>query len=330
MAISVPQVFRPDHDGGHLLHVLRWPRPVPGTVRWVDDEAITELADLGLASKALADWVARERRFLDHEYWYGGGDYEPLKDQPALFKVFAELDGSESSFATFAETYGLLGLGVLTEAAKDQREAFGAWRLLWQDISDCSGLIDLAQSGPTTKLRERIAIGENHVDVSSPHSFKERLPSQIGSVAMKKYPLPNVGLEVEATWRAIHRAPSESSRLRMAARLWVQRKVNRWLSGRVFPEVLVSCKVTVDAEGRSWAMRFSPNSLAAAMWLQVARALEGDVVHRQCKSPKCRKWFVVSSNRSLGKRSDSQYCGDAKCRKEVFRAKRASGKGATK
>lgn len=344
MEISVPKLSPADDAAGHLIHTFEWPRLIPGSVRWVNARG-EELVEYGLASKSLAECIEDEQRFLEFERIYRrelasqgfapfdiqAETYRPLDDEPSLFKVFADLDGSEEAFAAFAERFGILGLAVLAhtddelahELDGETREPLAVWLLIWHDIRECSRLLDLVQRGRVPELRKLVEFHEKSVRVVFPgYDPKKRRYSQVGSVAFKESILPFGRMDLR--WPAIQSARSERARLEMAARFFVQAKASKWLAGRVFPEVSAGC-VVISEQGKSFGLRFQPSNLASAMWLQVARALEGDVAYRQCKSSKCRKWFVVSSDRSIGRRSDSLYCGDPKCRKEVFREKRRRG-----
>jgi len=57
-------------------------------------------------------------------------------------------------------------------------------------------------------------------------------------------------------------------------------------------------------------LKFQPKNLLAAMWLQFAQAVAGDVQYKHCKH--CEKWLEISTGRQ-GKRSDAVFCSD-KCR----------------
>lgn len=331
MKISVPNSFSEISNHEHLIHRFEWPRLLPESVRWVDTEIDDDLLTWGLGSKALLDFAKRERRFLSYERkfffkpdvpsWVAENSesrtYRPLDEHPSLFKVFGDLDGSEESFVSFAAKYGHLGIALLPSDSEEMKEPFCVWHLIWQDISECSRLLDYVQSGNVTELRKLVTFGEKNVILRPPgYEPKKRFVSQVGAVALNAAALLP-GMPPDERWFQIKNARSERARLLLAARFWIKAKVNRWVGGTVFPETSVRCVVISD-QG-TFGLRFWPTDLASAMWLQMGRALEGDIAYRQCKSPRCRKWFVVSSNRSLGRRTDSRYCGDPKCRKEVFR-----------
>ena len=72
-------------------------------------------------------------------------------------------------------------------------------------------------------------------------------------------------------------------------------------------------------------MRFMPRSLLAAMWIQLATAIEGDRDYGQCEQ--CGSWFEIVAE----KRKDAKFCSD-KCRFKAYRhrqkqARDLSGKG---
>lgn len=58
-----------------------------------------------------------------------------------------------------------------------------------------------------------------------------------------------------------------------------------------------------------------PTCLTGAMWLQLARAIEGDKEYRKCKRPGCGRYFDLDSGRS-----DSKFCSNA-CKSKDQRAK---------
>ena len=61
-------------------------------------------------------------------------------------------------------------------------------------------------------------------------------------------------------------------------------------------------------------MRVVPESLIAAIWVQLALAIEGNREYRQCDQ--CRRWFEVAAE----KREDARFCGDP-CRFKAYRAR---------
>jgi len=61
-------------------------------------------------------------------------------------------------------------------------------------------------------------------------------------------------------------------------------------------------------------VRIVPADLLGALWLQLARAIEGDKQYRKCEYRDCGKWFEISKGGdTAGKRADAQYC-EPRCR----------------
>jgi hypothetical protein len=77
----------------------------------------------------------------------------------------------------------------------------------------------------------------------------------------------------------------------------LQRAVNQMLDQGVAPQMLP------NASGQP-VIRLSPKSLIGALWLQFAKAIEGNRVYRQCQN--CMEWLEVGGKRSA--RSDKKFC----------------------
>jgi hypothetical protein len=67
-------------------------------------------------------------------------------------------------------------------------------------------------------------------------------------------------------------------------------------------------------QGRHSTIRWVPSSLISCLWLQLARAIEGNRSHRQCEQ--CRKWFETAGE----KREDARFCGNP-CRFRAYRGR---------
>jgi hypothetical protein len=292
-------------------------------VKWEDDE-VDDRPYYGIGLYSTHNLVAGETRFLDWEPRPGSSYYQPMEDHPELFKVFADLDGSEDAFAEFATEFGLLGVSVLTKSGY-WKEPLWVWRKAWLEVAGCSRLLTLSKGRTIESLRGLISIDDESAELKFTPSAYAPIPLSLAAW-MKAANLPqNSSLAMQSCpdiWAALHSAKSEAAQLRMAARFWVQVTTNLWMGGWELDEVKTVSSVIADERGESWQIRSSPNCLAAALWLQVARALEGDVDHKQCANPKCRKWFLISGDRDKGRRTDAKYCADPKCRKAVYRAKR--------
>lgn len=99
------------------------------------------------------------------------------------------------------------------------------------------------------------------------------------------------------------------SKLSEAASFVLQRSINSRL--RVHH---VSARFVWDSTRFSSKLCFQPSSLASALWLQVAEAIDGEKSFLRCEF--CGKAFTVTEE----KRADSAFCGNA-CRQRTYRAR---------
>lgn len=125
---------------------------------------------------------------------------------------------------------------------------------------------------------------------------------------------PVQGAEPFGLWR------QEIARMRRALDLWrapgddqkiLQTLVNESLRGHVSPRLLR------EEDGRL-TLSYVPDTLLAALWLQLARAIDGDRRYRPC--PVCGR-FIELSLEKTGKRADTRYCSSA-CRQRHWRRQR--------
>jgi len=65
-------------------------------------------------------------------------------------------------------------------------------------------------------------------------------------------------------------------------------------------------------------LRIIPKSLLGALWLQLAKGIEGDIEYRQCHE--CGKWFEISLE---AYRKSRLFCSNA-CRSKAYRTRQAS------
>lgn len=319
MKISVPEPFRrkPVSDTG--MAVFRWERGAHGKCRWFDGhlEAAFAVEELG-TSMQLADASKGEGRFLETPY-FGGTTYNPLDSNPELFRIFGGLEPSEAEFVRFATEFGALGLPVLTAEGR-VAEPFRAWVLFWSEMKVVGMMLDAVHHARHLPLLKRsVNLANESIDMSL-------AAEDTGAAVTIKAIIGSKKLFNRHVWKfAVEGARSEREMLRRCARFWVQTRMNDWMSGEVWPEVGAPGRVVFDSVGGNWHVRLQPGSLAAAMCVQACRALEGGVQQRQC--PECLKWYVISSDRALGKRSDAKYCGDPKCRKAAWRRRNATKEG---
>jgi hypothetical protein len=72
-------------------------------------------------------------------------------------------------------------------------------------------------------------------------------------------------------------------------------------------------------------LRIVPASLIAALWLQLATAIDGDKRYRQCDV--CREWFELSGDRRADARLCSNHCRSKAYRERQNKARRLAAAG---
>jgi len=80
---------------------------------------------------------------------------------------------------------------------------------------------------------------------------------------------------------------------------------------------IADLKASLVKEGGTPTVKFSPNTLLDALWLQLAEALSGGEKLRQCES--CHSWFQVGRS---GRRLVARFCSD-QCRIDFNSLKRS-------
>jgi hypothetical protein len=88
----------------------------------------------------------------------------------------------------------------------------------------------------------------------------------------------------------------------------LQYMVNEKLDGNV------SARLLWNSSRNRLSLYQVPRDLISALWLQFARAIEGDRQYQQCEE--CRNWFEISS--PDGGRKDKRFCSTA-CRARSWR-----------
>ena len=80
-----------------------------------------------------------------------------------------------------------------------------------------------------------------------------------------------------------------------------------------------SSRLLWDRQERRLGLSIVPENLLGFLWLQFAKAIEGNISHRPCED--CGKWFALGGRSG---RSDKQYCsGTCKARSHRIKKSRA-------
>ena len=243
--------------------------------------------------------------------------YNPLESEPGLFRRFVELASQdEAAICQFASRFGSLEPGSVSLRFRNQPHALGQHvpRESYSRILAIGGTI---RSGEPvnwwfTEAREMNDLNAIREAVQKQDESKLssyfRWSSDYSSV--ERYWPGSFGFEVIAS-RKIY--PERLQRFPVGAlvppaRYYLQTKINRKL------DVYFSrTRLLWNGTYTQLAVRIVPETLIAAMWLQLARAIEGDLNYVQCAA--CARWIEVS-----GKRSDARFCAEA-CRQKAHREK---------
>jgi hypothetical protein len=262
--------------------------------------------------------------------------------QPALHRLFADLDGSADGVLRFANQHGLLGdveigwreetreAGELSRSALHPEEPLDAWRneiasmrtalYLWELSHASDSVINKAMPFMTGEVGSIAAvIGKpdgpgfaTDLFLVNAQAFapKGQHPALIPGPLHVRHVFDGREfaaweLEANATVTA-DMSPRERVSIALAT------LTNAHLAHRI------GSTVVFDPAVNRTILITLPNSLAGAIWLQFAQAMDARTNYRRCAE--CRQWFKVSPEVA---RSDKSYCGDA-CRARAYRRRRTT------
>lgn len=260
---------------GEPLEIFWWTVPRDG-YRWVEVDGrlyLTEGRPAGVA------FMARH--------------YQPLESEPALFMKFADVKPAAENILAFANAFGRLGVNSVLPVEHQGRKSLGAGEPLWlweQEIEAMRRVTELwraVRDGNVGLMKERIRATREHaayddgrsmaVIYSRPHDLRPELSQFV-----------------------------EEEDLLRPAMFYVQQEVNRRLEEHTSPRILY-----IREEDRL-EMRVVPKNLLGALWLQFARAVDGNRDFRRCRQ--CGQWFAVSPS----ERTSREFCSNA-CRSKAYR-----------
>ena len=243
----------------------------------------------------------------------------PLALYSGLFLVFSDVDPTPESVERFANKYGMLGgdgqkFITLPEHTTEKGTLMGSGERLgyWHDeilsMRQAVSVWQMARKGDVEGLSPFIEWDGRSVRYNS---HPELAPGERPEVPYYQTLslIANEELNPERFNRFRPRDVIEP------ALCYVQQVVNNRLKGRISPRMLWT------EDGSRLCLFFVPGSLAGALWLQLARAIENDSDFRTCDE--CRIWFEVAPGRG---RTDKTYCSDA-CRNRAYRRRKAARAG---
>lgn len=247
--------------------------------------------------------------------------YYPLETNPELFRTFGSLATSEDAYQGFAAKFGYLGIRETINAeyqghsARAIGEGYWTWAWNHQVMRSLLLVYDAAREGRTSDLKRWLLVsemGETHLRIRlAPGSEVNIPPARCLNVGAR-----SLFAIVKVT------ASSPAERMKRIALRWVSNAISIQVAGAPFPECIVSAGLVRINDQYDHAIRLRPESLMGAMWLQFAKAIEGNLDYQQCRN--CQRW-LLRSTQSGGKRSDAKYCSEG-CRLQHWRNRKARRK----
>ncbi|HEY5467566.1 MAG TPA: hypothetical protein VIK85_00490 [Coriobacteriia bacterium] len=299
---------RPGVSPADLVN-FTWRRLPSPTWQTVHKEATEELNEDG---EVICSTDASDGRIM---VGAEGEAYEPLKEAPALFRTYAALEDTEDAYLDFARRYGRLWApttffeGLLFT---DASGGLGQWRYSRRALADAVRLWDELRHGSTAELFHRAYEMRPLGDALGVYSkFDERPRTAF--------------VDKDGTYWG------ESEPVIVVPDRTGERGIIQSLLRRQLTQTLTALHVsltlapTEKAYGAGLRLTYVVYTLEAAMWLQLALAIDGNREYATC--PVCGKWWDRTDARA-----HKEVCSD-KCRakrsyQERQKAKRQlEGKG---
>lgn len=234
--------------------------------------------------------------------------YEPLEHFTGLFRVFVEIPVTPSKFLEFAQKFGFL-------TDRDDMDLLDGYVIvseLYGDSTPVHAELLIGWTEEIVKMREAVTLWQ--------------LARARDATGLSKYLRWSDG--VLGYWTDYHGLDSEFSLVydtRDPAG-----KALRFREGDVFEPAMfiasvianvglesrVSPKLQMTIEDKTPRLAISPLNLLGALWLQLARAIDGDKEYRACQH--CGNWFEIGST---GYSRARRFCSN-RCRVAFSRAQK--------
>ena len=226
--------------------------------------------------------------------------YQPLEDEPVLFRTFADVKDTESGVQEFAKSFGWLGTGdQIIETRRRGRsllesgERLVYWRQAILTMREATALWDALLKDDWPALRKRITLTNQEGGGMAAVYVGQHLRGVKAVITNGR---------IRANWQR-HLVGPLHKRYSRAGWLQLQRFVNRRLERSFAPRLLVG-----DSDRPQ--IYLVPQHLHGALWWQFAQAVDSGRTHRHCDQ--CGKWVEISWSTG-GRRSHARFCSDS-CR----------------
>jgi hypothetical protein len=239
--------------------------------------------------------------------------YKPLEKFPALFRTFADVPATEEGILAFANEYGSLGIGhgiILDVHGPDNELLIGGGEPLktWVEqvhaMQRAIAVWDAFEAGDLSKLREVIRVDKQEQHIRAIYLDK-RERDVSGAVIF----------DSEHYDRGLSPFISPTDVFRPAL-FYVQQIINE----RLQPHT--STRLLYTPEQDRLRIHVVPTNLLGCLWLQFARAIDGNKHYRRCRE--CGRWFEISLD---AYRTSKEFCSNA-CRSKAYRGRKKARGGA--
>ena len=314
-----------------LLTPFAWRRPTePNAYLWANRTFSRESLHL----EGAANWLRIEEGEKQETKWlvlsgdadeFGapvGQPYEPLTEYPQLFRTFIDVEPSPEGFLRFAQEYGRLGVSREVGPRSVFRE-LGEALYLWRREQAHLRAADLVAQALRkrgrdlsrwfTEQTDTKVKGYRLVDDFIPREFLPSGLGVLGRLELRRSVAPPL------VWRAIDAVSERGHKLRVVAAHWLAREINARLDGpisRVGVHIAARLKETASVP-----LRLRPDSLLAALWLQLVEAINGNRKFRRCRFHPIAEGGFGSVRKESGCESASLYCSPG-CRLRDWRSQR--------
>ena len=256
--------------------------------------------------------------------------HQDSSEEPALFRIFANLPADADSLVEFVNRWGLLwhlavsgkttplyregdeyrpGHSMAAEAAEHWMAEINRMRRavrLWDLINERHEPSIVSFLEHSRKI-DGLGFPElyHHQETSGGRGTSAEIQRELSRISVTQSAAPlNVGELLE------------SGEIIQAARAELASMVDD-ASERVFSLMLW------PRDDDAWETSIAPDCLLDFLWLQFAHAIAGDVRFQSCIE--CGAWFIVAPGRG---REDKKFCSDA-CRMRAYRKRKIGAKSAT-
>jgi Putative ATPase subunit of terminase (gpP-like) len=263
-----------------------------GGFRWMDASAIADATPRRWLTDAVPVGLAMDVR-----------RYNPLDEYPALFRTFADTPLTEDGISRFANQFGGLGAWeqIRLTSGPEVVMGMGESRQIW--MNEIDAMRRAVQLWDAVRHRDAPWF-EQHVRVES-RSSEEIWVSYLEEGVL--YHREVIGPDLAGFVK-----PHD---VRRPTLLVVQKMINTRLWEQTAPRLLY------DPERDGLGVYLVPKNLLGALWLQFARAIDGNKDYRRCGG-RCGQWMAISLD---AHRTHKRFCSDA-CRNKAYRERQAEAR----